>query len=527
MRWQGLVALHVIQCLAVVYVACSVLALDLPAPPWRSIAETPTKSHEGDKHASPRAEHTLGNMAIGIEDSSPAYGRLVVMLVDALREDFVHNRSEMRYVRQLLREEPQRTASFVSDANTPTVTMPRIKALTTGGVPRFIDVINNLDSKSLTQDNLIDRFYMSNRKLVMYGDETWLKLFPRQFMRADGTSSFFTKDFTEVDDNVTRHLAEDFDPTMQHPASQDWDIAILHYLGLDHIGHTLGPSSPQLGIKLTEMDRIFEELHRSLRQQDRLRAKQRCSSMEESRAQRQCDTMGNALPTLLLLLSDHGMNKVGNHGGASIPETSAFMMFSHVGAHPPAYANTHEEVPKSAEAGMNARHHMAQVDLVPTLGSLFGVGIPESSVGNTLYEPFEILTDSRDKQRRYEAALRENAAHLEALMDQDAPYLYDEELKATRATSLANFVQKAHSKIYTARLGSSVGDETGAAKESVKLATAVGALGTICIFGFANLVRWREVEYPALTLFGVILIHTVSCIEYMPFSESLLKGTII
>jgi hypothetical protein len=28
-------------------------------------------------------------------------------------------------------------------------------------------------------------------KLVMYGDDTWLKLFPNTFERADGTSSFF------------------------------------------------------------------------------------------------------------------------------------------------------------------------------------------------------------------------------------------------------------------------------------------------------------------------------------------------
>ena len=28
-------------------------------------------------------------------------------------------------------------------------------------------------------------------KLVMYGDDTWLKLFPQTFSRADGTSSFF------------------------------------------------------------------------------------------------------------------------------------------------------------------------------------------------------------------------------------------------------------------------------------------------------------------------------------------------
>lgn len=87
----------------------------------------------------------------------------------------------------------------------------------------------------------------------MYGDDTWLKLFPDFFERADGTSSFFVsvssssrigieievdfctlQDFTEVDDNVTRHVPEEM-------LNNDWNAMIMHYLGLDHIGHKAGP----------------------------------------------------------------------------------------------------------------------------------------------------------------------------------------------------------------------------------------------------------------------------------------------
>lgn len=32
-------------------------------------------------------------------------------------------------------------------------------------------------------------------KLVMHGDETWLKLFPGMFSRHDGVSSFFVSPF--------------------------------------------------------------------------------------------------------------------------------------------------------------------------------------------------------------------------------------------------------------------------------------------------------------------------------------------
>ena len=89
----------------------------------------------------------------------------------------------------------------------------------------------------------------------MFGDDTWLKLFPDTFARADGTTSFFVsvsgplystfiadivakifhdQDFTEVDNNVTRNI----DPELQQ---QDWNGMIMHYLGLDHIGHKTGP----------------------------------------------------------------------------------------------------------------------------------------------------------------------------------------------------------------------------------------------------------------------------------------------
>lgn len=61
----------------------------------------------------------------------------------------------------------------------------------------------------------------------------------------------------KVDDNVTRHL----DKVLKR---RDWDVLILHYLGLDHIGHISGPSSPLIGRKLSEMDGILVKIHTSL-----------------------------------------------------------------------------------------------------------------------------------------------------------------------------------------------------------------------------------------------------------------------
>ena len=75
--------------------------------------------------------------------------------------------------------------------------MPRVKALTTGSIPSFLDMILNIAESDTTstlahQDTWIAQMrYKKPGKLVMYGDDTWLKLFPNTFDRADGTTSFF------------------------------------------------------------------------------------------------------------------------------------------------------------------------------------------------------------------------------------------------------------------------------------------------------------------------------------------------
>jgi hypothetical protein len=86
---------------------------------------------------------------------------------------------------------------FTGHASPPTITMPRVKAITTGSVPSFLDVVLNFaesdtSSTLATQDTWLAQMKAKPQgKLVMYGDDTWLKLFPGFFERADGTTSFF------------------------------------------------------------------------------------------------------------------------------------------------------------------------------------------------------------------------------------------------------------------------------------------------------------------------------------------------
>ena len=75
--------------------------------------------------------------------------------------------------------------------------MPRIKAIASGSIPSFLDAILNFAESDTTSSLEGQDTWLAQLKakpgghLVMYGDDTWLKLFPNTFFRADGTSSFF------------------------------------------------------------------------------------------------------------------------------------------------------------------------------------------------------------------------------------------------------------------------------------------------------------------------------------------------
>ncbi|KAM4586047.1 GPI ethanolamine phosphate transferase 2 [Fundulus diaphanus] len=340
--------------------ACLVLLFEVAGVALflRGFFPVPVKSSFSSKSrlADFPAEPLAGSSPNSSRLPRPLFRRVVLMLVDALREDFVFGAdggSYMPYTRHLV--EKGSSHSFVAKARPPTVTMPRIKALTTGSIPGFIDVVMNLNSPALVEDNLIWQAKTAGKRIVFYGDDTWVRLFPKHFMEYDGTTSFFVSDYTEVDNNVTRHL----DSTLKR---DDWDILILHYLGLDHIGHISGPHSSLVQPKLLEMDDILKKIHSSLVSKE---------------------TEGS-LPYLLVLCGDHGMSETGSHGGSSEPEVNtALLLIS------PAFKR---------KAGMEKPGVVEQVDLAPTLALGLGLPISQNSVGRVIPGILE-ETSLRDQLR--------------------------------------------------------------------------------------------------------------------------------
>lgn len=306
-------------------------------------------------------------LGLGPPPSAP-FDRLVFMVVDALRSDFVFSEeSGFEFTQSLIRN--GNAIPFTAHATSPTVTMPRIKAITTGSIPSFLDVILNInegdESSSLaSQDTWLAQMKAkATGKLVMHGDDTWLKLFPGTFDRADGTSSFFVADFTEVDNNVTRHITPEL-------SNDDWSTMVLHYLGLDHIGHKGGPRSPHMAPKQREMDQIIKEIYSAIESQPALQS------------------------TLLVVCGDHGMNDAGNHGASSPGETSPALVF--ISPRLKALQRNYN-APMPYQEDFRYYNVVEQSDLAPTLGALLGFPVPRNNLGALIPEFLPFWSSRRDK----------------------------------------------------------------------------------------------------------------------------------
>ena len=302
----------------------------------------------------------------------PQFDKVIVMVVDAMRSDFFYSESmsHMTFLHKLIND--GNAVPFTAFSNPPTVTLPRLKGITTGGTPSFLDAILNIaddkdDSQGLNnQDSWVHQFKSKGKLMNFYGDDTWLKLFPTTFTRVDGTNSFFVSDFTEVDNNVTRHLDTELN-------SKDWDGLVLHYLGLDHIGHKGGPNSKYMKPKIQEMDSILERLY---------------SYAENSKEK-----------TLIVFMGDHGMNEMGNHGGSAIGEVSPGLalispVFSKL------KLGNKAPLPDSEEFSFYG--NIQQIDLVPTLASLLDFPIPKNSLGIITRSILPLWKESQQKQILWE-----------------------------------------------------------------------------------------------------------------------------
>lgn len=289
----------------------------------------------------------LGEIRLNTSSYSRRVSNVILMIIDAFKYDFV-SVENMRYVSEQLKNENACLLRMKVDI--PTVTMPRIKSMMTGTVSNFMDIVLNLGNTEVLTDSVLHQMYDRGDHLVFYGDNTWTKLFPDMFYRKqENYDSFYVHDFHSGDKNITKWLSSEF----KH---HNWDMLILHYLGLDHIGHVEGSFSTKIYDKLSEMDRVIQQIHTS------------ASVIERN----------EKLPPLFIVTSDHGMRDTGGHGGSTIGEIFIPLIAFSTGC-----SN------KSYNDAENIFHN--QIDIAPTLAVLLGFPIPEASIGCVLTELIDVL----------------------------------------------------------------------------------------------------------------------------------------
>ncbi|KEI39169.1 uncharacterized protein L969DRAFT_94247 [Mixia osmundae IAM 14324] len=379
LRLRGIISLADLSVMQVIFVALLFISLYHLAALWlftRGFLLTRATLDERS-HCSPDQECTL----------TPRYSRAIVLIVDALRWDYVFPRTEtdgssppysadhhnvLTTPARLSQQQPANSLIFRFVADPPTTTLQRLKGLTTGSLPTFVDAGSNFAAGAVQEDSWIEQAHAARKKIAFAGDDTWMQVFPPAYFAKGMTwpyDSFDVADLDTVDRGVEKHL---FDLLAPDSNGSSWDIFVGHSLGLDHAGHRFGSQHPELTRKLREAEATLARVVPLLRADD-----------------------------LLVVLGDHGMDPKGDHGGDSPDEVNAALwMYSpkglttvppHPGKARPMTELLHDTT-RSEERTFGLDEHtyrsIPQTDLVPSLSLLLGLPIPFGSLGSIVPELF-------------------------------------------------------------------------------------------------------------------------------------------
>ncbi|KAJ3091440.1 mannose-ethanolamine phosphotransferase gpi13 [Quaeritorhiza haematococci] len=318
-------------------------------------------------------------------------GRAVVIIVDALRFDFAVYQPELEQqqrregngsvpyylnklpvLNRLLRTQPENTLLLRARADAPTTTLQRLKAITTGTLPTFVDAGSNFGGLVITEDNIIEQLVNHGRRVVFMGDDTWMGLFPNSFVESHPFPSFDVWDLHTVDDGVISQIF----PALERNASA-WDVLVAHFLGVDHAGHRYGPEHPAMADKLSQMDGVLGKIF---------------DKVDDD--------------TVVFVMGDHGMDGKGDHGGESELEVDTTLFVyskKRLMQRNDASLRVLEMIYDALDKEFAADQYFVkqegfrvipQIDFVPTFSALLDIPIPFGNLGATVPELLFVDTKS-------------------------------------------------------------------------------------------------------------------------------------
>jgi phosphatidylinositol glycan class O len=123
---------------------------------------------------------------------------IVLLIVDALRFDFA---PEFPTIAKTLHRSGDQARLFQFVADAPTTTMQRLKGLTTGGLPTFVDIGRSFEAGiDIQEDNWVHGAMRAGHRVSVVGDDTWVSLFPpHRITKAQPYPSLNVKDIDGCD----------------------------------------------------------------------------------------------------------------------------------------------------------------------------------------------------------------------------------------------------------------------------------------------------------------------------------------
>ncbi|KAM0675787.1 mannose-ethanolamine phosphotransferase gpi13 [Gurleya vavrai] len=293
--------------------------------------------------------------------TDPQYKNLVFILLDGLRIDaacstyhktLYHN--NMKFINSLTEKNKK---IYLSVSGVPTATSIRVRSILTGVSSNFLNGTDTFTHKKIEEDSLIDK--IKNESFFFYGDDTWIDLFP-VLKDKSVTIPAYGKDRTfEAENKVMRLLINDVNKIK---------YLFGHFSLLDCYGHDYTVFSKPVKMILEEYDKMIEEIYNKMNDD-----------------------------TLMVILSDHGVNDDGSHGGGNIKEISSTGIFISKKDFKN-YQNIHckkirddyiKKIYDSDTKWVKPKEKIEiihQNDIVPTTCALIGLSIPFNCIGNLIPE---------------------------------------------------------------------------------------------------------------------------------------------
>ena len=302
--------------------------------------------------------------ALGPDTVAPALTeRVVVLLIDSLREDLANDAELMPHFGGLV----AKGTSGVHITPPMTLTTMSVVSLGTGMTPSVSWSLKNFDAEPIEDETVFELLARNGKRIALLGDASWTQLYGRfaAHTLAFGDHGFFSGEEAGTGMlGIDQQTLDDGEKLLMDPS---WDVVVLHVVGTDKMAHKRGAARRNPDGSPSDYARVATAIDQRLGQL--------------------VERVGGVKRTTWLVLSDHGCNLQGNHGGGEPEARRAPFVWAGAGIK----ARSGVEAPLTSVAG--------------TLAALFGLRPPR-----TAEAPAELRTLEHGRDAR--VALRN--AHLQA-----------------------------------------------------------------------------------------------------------------